>query len=320
MNFTELPNGSYEGYVLVKSVEKKTAKTGKDYLDFVLSDKTGEIVAKMWNNVPADMPFKENSIIKVRGKLGEYNNAPQFTVDMARNIDERDDVDINDFVASSEYTGEYMFDTLRGIVEKFKDEDLKKITLAIMDEYREDLLVWPAAFRLHHAIRGGLLYHTLSIVKISEYIAALYPTVDRELLISGAILHDVAKIFELTLNDAGLVEKYSLEGRLIGHLVKGAMLVEKFGTELNIDRMTVILLEHMLISHHGEPEFGAAIRPLFLEAEILSSLDSLDAKIYEIITATQDIEVGEFSARRWALDNRHLLNHGRKPIEPIANL
>ena len=84
--------------------------------------------------------------------------------------------------------------------------------------------------------------------------------------------------------------------------------------------MTVILLEHMLISHHGEPEFGAAIRPLFLEAEILSSLDSLDAKIYEIITATQDIEVGEFSARQWALDNRHLLNHGRKPIEPIANL
>ena len=162
--------------------------------------------------------------------------------------------------------------------------------------------------------------HTLSIVKMCECVASIYPTVDRELLISGAILHDVCKTDEFNLSATGLVESYTAEGTLVGHLVMGAIAVDRIAREKNVDRDTAMLLEHMLISHHGEPEFGAATRPLFLEAEILSELDSLDANIYEIENCLADVPPREFSNRQWALHDRKFYNHGRKAPETKVNL
>ena len=319
MDFKPIDNvGTVEGYALVKSVEVKVAKTGAKYLDMVLSDKSGEINAKLWNYQPEYHKFESNTIVKVRGSISTFNNAPQMKIDRIRNTTEADAISIDDYVPSSEISGEDMYDILADIVEGFQDENLRKLTSAILTDYKDQLLYWPAAFRLHHAMRAGLLYHTLSIVRMAEVVAKQYPTVDRELLLAGAILHDIAKTDEFELNGVGLVERYTADGKLVGHLVRGAMIIEKYGNELEIDRDTLMLLEHMLISHHGEPEFGAAVRPLFLEAEILSELDSLDAKIYEFEKATQDIKPGEFSARQWALDDRNLYNHGRKVIEPVA--
>ena len=190
----------------------------------------------------------------------------------------------------------------------------------MLDEYGDAMTDCPAAFKLHHAIRGGLLMHTLSIVKMCECVASIYPTVDKELLISGAILHDICKTQEFVLSDSGLVEGYSPRGQLIGHLVMGAMEIERVARENNISKETATLLEHMLISHHGEPEFGAATRPLFLEAEILSELDSLDANIYEIENCLADVAPNEFSSRQWALHDRKFYNHGRKTPETKVNL
>lgn len=321
MNFTRIDNiGTLEGYAIIKTLEKKVSKNGTEYLDMTLLDKSGEINAKLWNYAPAGHKFEVNTIVKVRGTEGVFNNAPQFKIDRMRNIDETDNINLDEFVPSSDIAGEVMYNILFGIVEKFEDEELRALTSALMEEYREKLLFWPAAFRLHHAMRGGLLYHTLSIVRLAQTVSALYPTVDRDLLFAGAILHDIAKTEEFRLNKMGLVEKYTVEGKLVGHLVMGAMIVDRKGRELGISQDTLTLLEHMLISHHGEPEFGAATRPLFLEAEILSQLDGLDAKIYEFEKATQDIDAGEFSTRQWALDDRNLFNHGRKTIDTTANL
>ncbi|MDE7123945.1 MAG: HD domain-containing protein, partial [Eubacterium sp.] len=167
---------------------------------------------------------------------------------------------------------------------------------------------------------GGLMLHTISIVRMAEEICKIYPNINKELLLAGAILHDTAKTWEFQLSKTGLVKSYSTEGELIGHLVKGAMYVEEAAKKLGIENKKVVLLQHMILSHHGVPEFGSPVRPMFLEAEILSSLDSLDATIYEINNATSKVNTGDFTDRQWALDNRKLYNHGLSPTEHIVNL
>ena len=321
MNLKEIDgNGTVEGFVLVKSCDKKTAKNGSMFLDLRLADKSGEINAKVWDFREGAFLPEANSIVKVRGVISEYNGTPQLRVDRIRAKWDNDNVDMADIIPSADYTGAFMMQSIRDKVDAFRTEPLKKLVNAVLDEYGDRMIDCPAAFRLHHAIRGGLLMHTLSIVKLCECVASIYPAVDRELLISGAILHDVCKTDEFVISQSGLVDGYTAEGTLVGHLVMGAMMVDRIARENDVDRDTAMLLEHMLISHHGEPEFGAATRPLFLEAEILSELDSLDANIYEIESCLADVSPREFSNRQWALHDRKFYNHGRKAPETKVNL
>ena len=124
-------------------------------------------------------------------------------------------------------------------------------------------------------------------------------SINKDLLIAGAMLHDIGKIFEYDVNSVGTANGYTVEGNLIGHLVKGAIIIEKTAEKLGISGEVPMLLQHMMISHHGEPEFGASVRPSFIEAEILSSLDTLDAKIYEMAEAVSSVETGDFSGKLW---------------------
>ena len=283
--------GTCEGYCLVKTVE---------------------IGAKLWD-------FREeihgwiapNMLVKVRGVVTEFNGADQFRTERIRPVSDADGVRIEDFVPSAPYTGETMFDAIRQIAERFENEQLRALVTAILDAHKEQILYWPAAFKLHHAVRGGLLYHTLSLLRLAQNVCAIYPFVDRELLLAGTILHDIAKVEEFDVASTGIASGYTARGTLIGHLVSGAMLIEQTAKEIGTDEELVMLLEHMLLSHHGEPEFGAAVRPMTLEAEILSELDMLDARVYELQSALQGVEPGGFSARQWALDNRKFYNHGR---------
>ena len=155
---------------------------------------------------------------------------------------------------------------------------------------------------------------------MAQGVAKIYPFIDSDLLFAGVILHDIAKTQEFDVAPTGIASGYTVDGNLVGHLVRGAMAVEKCGRELGLSEETLMLVEHMIISHHGEPEFGAAVRPMFLEAEILSELDTLDAKIYEIEQACRGVEPGEFTQRQWALDNRKLYNHNRNSKEFKAEL
>lgn len=322
MNFAEVnKNGTVEGFCLVKSLEvKKTAK-GVPFLDLILTDSSGEIGAKLWDykdEIHGDI--KLNSLIKVRGTISMFNDALQMRVERVRPAIDADNVRIEDYVPSTEYSGEAMYDIIFDEVSRFENGQMKSLVLTVLEQNKERLLYWPAAFKLHHAIRGGLLYHTLSILRLAQGIAAVYPCVEKELLYSGVILHDIAKLSEFEVSDTGIVSGYTVEGTLIGHLVKGAMNIEAIGNELGIDKELMMLIEHMILSHHGEPEFGAAVRPMFLEAELLSQLDLMDARIYEISQAVSEVEAGEFTPRQWALDNRKLYNHGLTDIKPKADL
>ena len=310
-----------DGFWLIKTVDRKTNVKGAPYLDMMLCDKDGEISAKLWDySELVHGTFDAGELIKVRATVTQFNGADQLRIEKIRKVTAADGVNISDFVPTAEYSGEMMLGAIMNAIAAVKDDELKTLTYALVKEREKEILTWPAAFKLHHAIRGGLLYHTLSILKLSEGVCMLYPSVDKDLLTCGIIVHDLCKIDEFDLNPAGLVSAYSVRGELLGHLVMGAMKIEQKAIELGISKEKAMLLEHMVISHHGEPDFGAAVRPMFLEAEILSQLDTLDATIYEITSAVGEVKEGEFTGRMWALDNRKLFNHGRKESKPKAIL
>ena len=312
---------SNDNFWLVKTAEKKVNIKGAAYLDMTLCDKNGEITGKLWDySELAHGTFQAGDLVKIRGSVTQFNGNDQLRIDKIRLVNENDGVNVADFVPTAEYSGEMMYGQIMNIIAAVKDEDLKQLTYALVKENEEKLLFWPAAFKLHHAVRGGLLYHTLSIIKIAEGICSIYPAVDKDLLMCGIIVHDLCKIDEFDISPAGLAAGYSVRGELLGHLVMGAMKIENKAKELGINPEKAMFLEHMVISHHGEPDFGAAVRPMFLEAEILSQLDKLDATIYEITSAVSEVKTGEFTPRQWALDNRKLYNHGRKEVESKANL
>lgn len=319
MNFKTLNNGMCDGFVLIKRCEEKKTKNGASYLDLIIGDKDGEMPAKLWDFSGKEI-FEEEMVVKIRGTVEQYNGKDQFRIAQIRPAAAGDDYNLSELVPSSEVGGQQIFNMLLKRAEAFKDPDFKAITTTILNEKKDLLINCPAAFKLHHAMIGGLMLHTMSIVRMAEEICRIYPNINKDLLLAGAILHDVAKTWEFSLGKTGLVKGYSTEGELIGHLVKGAMYVEEAGKKLNISREKTVLLEHMILSHHGVPEYGSPVRPMFLEAEILSALDTLDAEIYEFNSATAKAEPGKFTERQWSLDNRKLYNHGLSSTEHKVKL
>lgn len=321
MNFKINDKGVAEGFCLVKSCEKRVSAKGGAYLDITLADKTGEINGKIWDyDEEAFGVYEAGDLVKVRGLVSKYNGVDQIKIDRIRKAMEMDGVSPADFVEQAAYDGNVMYDELISVANAFENADLKAIVIEIYKENKDKLLYWPAAFKLHHAIRCGLLMHVLSIVRLCEKVCEIYPSINKDLLIAGAMLHDIGKIYEYDVNSVGTANGYTVEGNLIGHLVKGAIIIEKTAEKLGIGGEVPMLLQHMMISHHGEPDFGAAVRPSFIEAEILSSLDTLDAKIYEMAEAVSSVETGDFSGKLWALDNRKLYNHGMNKVETTAKL
>ncbi|MBR2877004.1 MAG: HD domain-containing protein, partial [Clostridia bacterium] len=313
--------GMVECFALVKNCEKKNAKNGTFYLDILLADKDGEMYSKMWDYREDVTPLPEvNTVVKARGTLQQYNGNDQFIIQRLRPAVAGDNVSVSDFVKSADFSGEEMYGVITSLVASFNDEELKRVVSAILDDHKEELVFFPAAEKLHHAMAGGLLYHTLSIVRLAECVCGIYPSIDKELLVSGAILHDIAKLKEYKVNNTGLVDGHTVEGMLLGHLVMGSEEVGRKCDELGISENTKVLLQHMLISHHGKLEFGAAVRPSFIEAEILSQLDLFDANMYEMAEAIGGVSAGEFTGRLWMLDNRKMFNHGRVAVEPKADL
>ena len=307
MNFTCVNNstGALEGFCLVKSVEQKTNIKGQAFLDLTLMDSGGEVNAKLWDYRPETHGVVSmNDLVKVRGTLSVYNGQDQFRVERLRKATERDGISMEDFVPSAPRPGAEMLAEMRQVVGAFREGPLRQLVLSILDEKEETLLFWPAAFRLHHAVRGGLLWHTLSILRLAQAVAALYPEVNADLLYAGVILHDIDKLTEYDVPATGLAAGYTLKGNLVGHLVGGAVYIAEKAREVDLPEETLLLLQHMLISHHGVPEFGVAKEPMFLEAEILSELDLMDARVNEIAIAMQGVQPGEFSNKIWALDNR----------------
>lgn len=304
---------------ILKKYDIREARNGNKYVDLILADSTGEISGKFFNYEPGvSKVWNTGDFVCIVGQVKRYNGAFQVTVEDVSNPPA--DAKKEDYVKSAEYDPIDMFAKIITIVGTFKDEDLKKLTLSIYEKYQQKLLYYPAAIKMHHAVRSGLLLHTLSIMTLAEKICEVYPQVDRDLLLCGAALHDIGKLSEMDSDDTGVAGEYTIDGNLVGHLVRGAMIVRFMGTSLKTPDEKIRLIEHMLLSHHGKPEFGAAVRPMFLEANLLHELDELDAKVYEFSEITSELEPNTLSARQWALDDVRIYNHGRKEVKPQANI
>lgn len=299
-------NDKIEGYFLIKTVDCKVTNnsTTNKYLDFNFTDSTGEINAKLWEcNSEIEQLFKDNMLVKVRGVVNEYRGKLQLKIEKIRNVTVEDNVNIDDFVLSAPYKSEDMFDIILEFIEKIKNDDIRGITEQIILECSEKMMHYPAAKSNHHAVRGGLLYHTTTMLKAGEKLLEIYKHLNSDLLYAGVILHDIAKIFEMDSSELGIVSQYTTEGQLLGHIVLGINLIDRAGCKLEADKEIIILLQHMILSHHYEPEYGSPKRPMIPEAELLHHLDIIDARMYDMNKALSDVNDGEFSEKIYSLDN-----------------
>ncbi len=292
----------FEGFLLVRSSDQRTGSNGSRYLDINLTDRTGEINCKMWDGTVPPPPA--GTVIKVRGLVQEYNGRQQLRIERLRTVQEGDMVDMARLVPCAPEKPEDMRREIDETIDRFQSEDLKKIVREMLRLAGDDLAWFPAAQRLHHAERSGLLHHTTGMLRTAEHIISAYPFLHGDLLRAGVILHDLSKIAEMKSDELGNVSDYTRDGLLIGHLVRGVAQLAQAAKNVGVEGEIVVLLEHMIISHHGAADFGSPRQPMFPEAEALHWIDTLDARMNEMQGIMERVPEGAFSEKIWSLDRR----------------
>lgn len=300
-------------YFLLSSLALRDKRgTGEQYLALLLSDKTGSFEARMWDEfASAAATCAEGCYVKAQGQISRYNGKFQITLSRMR-LAADSEIDTSDFVPTTKFNIEEMWAELRGYVDEFANSDLRRLVFAFLDdpEIGQAYKAAPAAKVLHHAWLGGLLEHVLTLVRVCRVTAPFYPEVDPDLLITGAILHDIGKVRELSW---GSSFRYTLEGQMIGHIsIAQGMLREKVGGLPGFPERLRVLVEHMILSHHGRHEFGSPKLPMTPEALLLSALDDLEAKMQAVRNEfARDIAAGRSGAEmtEWVRSmERPLLN------------
>ena len=297
-------------FFMVKAIDVKTGSNNKQYLDLLLSDKTGEITGKKWDITDEEIQklsaVKTGSLVKIKAQVTEWNGMKQFRVFRIRGAMEQDGLDTSDYVKAAPEDPREMYDFIMGKAQALGDEDLKKLCVSVLQDNEEKLLYYPAAQKNHHAEFAGLLWHMKRMVMNGEGICRVYTILDPDLVTAGVILHDIEKIREIRSNDMGISDGYSMEGMMLGHIVQGVRELDSRMKDLGFSDEKRIMIEHMILSHHYEPEFGSPRKPMFPEAEILHYLDIIDARMFDMEEALDGTKPGEFSDRIWTLDNRKL--------------
>jgi 3'-5' exoribonuclease len=269
---------------LVSTKEVRQKRTGEPYLSLVLSDRTGEIDCKMWDNVAGIIEtFDRDDFVKVKGLMQLYNNRPQFTIHKLRRMPDQE-VDFRDFFPASLQDPGAMWAELRAIVSVIANQHIRGLLDAFLDDpdIAARYQVAPAAKSIHHAFRSGLLEHVLSLLKLARVVGGHYRdlpghSIDVDLLTAGIVLHDIGKIYELSY-DRGF--GYSAEGQLLGHIaIAIRMIGDKVRALPEFPLELRNLIEHMILSHHGQLEFGSPKVPIFPEALLLHYLDDMDSKM-----------------------------------------
>ena len=266
-------------YFALASLQVREKKQGGQFLALLLADKTGTMEARMWEEFADSLSScVEGCYVKVQGQISKYQGKFQITLQKMRFAAESE-IDAADYQPSTKFDVDEMWAELRGYVSAFTNSDLKRLILAFLDdeEIGAAYRAAPAAKSLHHAWLGGLLEHVLTLVRVCRATVPFYPEVDPDLLVTGAILHDIGKIRELAWKSSF---SYTLEGQMIGHISIGqGMLREKLQGLQPFPEKLRVLVEHMILSHHGKYEFGSPKLPMTPEAILLSALDDLEAKM-----------------------------------------
>lgn len=292
----------FEDFMLIKEVIKGTTSNGKPFLTLILRDATGEIEAKLWDATKEDEAlFITEQIIHVAGEINQFRGKAQLKIMAVRLAQPTDGVQVADFVEKAPVDKKYLTEKLTEAIFEMENPNLQRLVRAFIKKYQEGLLTYPAASKNHHEYVSGLAHHIVSMLQIAKELHHLYPQLNKDLLYAGIILHDLGKLKELS----GVVTTtYTLEGKLLGHI---PMMVEEIGhmaKELKIDDEEVLILQHLVLSHHGKAEWGSPTPPLIREAEILHFIDQIDAKMNMLNRALDKVKPGEFTERIFALGNR----------------
>src|ERR1700723_2462066 len=266
-------------FFAVRSKQLRSRKDGGQYMAVTLGDRTGQIESRMWENFAETAPgFEQGDVVKVRAEVCRYNGRLQLNLEKLRRA-AADEFELADYVPQTRKNVEELWSSLVRSVDNFSDLSLQALVRSFLDDaaiaaaFREA----PAAKSLHHAWMGGLLEHVVSLLEISDLAAHHYPEINRNLLLTGVILHDIGKLEELRW---GTTFDYTLEGQLVGHITLGiAMIEKKLATLPGFPPQLRMLVEHMVLSHHGKLEFGSPKLPMIPEAVLLNYLDDIDAKM-----------------------------------------
>lgn len=298
-------------FFMAKKAQIKTGSNGKDYFDVELCDKTGSVAGKKWDIEPQESNglanIKDGEMLKVRAVVNEWQGTKQLRISRIRKANPvQDGLEMTDFVKAAPEKPEDMYDYIFGIAESLGDEDYRKLCVKILTDNKEKLMYYPAASRNHHAEFAGLLFHMKRMLMTGRKICEVYTDLNVDLVSCGVIVHDMEKLNEIESNEYGMSPGYSMEGTLLGHIVMGAKYIDQIGTEIGMPYEKMIMIEHMVVSHHYEPDYGSPKRPMFPEAEVLHYCDIMDARLFDMFDALTTAEPGGFSEKVWTLDGRRV--------------
>ncbi|WP_340279220.1 3'-5' exoribonuclease YhaM [Staphylococcus coagulans] len=296
------PGDTVDHFFLIRRATQGVTAQGKDYMTLHLQDKSGEIEAKLWTVSKEDIPLLQpERIIHVKGDIINYRGRKQMKVNQFRLATEQDGMRTQDFIDGAPMSPEEIKDAMQEYIFEIENAPLQRVTRYLLNKYEDRYFVYPAASSHHHNFVSGLSYHVLTMLKIARGLCDIYPELNRSLLYSGIILHDMGKVRELS---GPVATSYTLEGNLLGHISIASDDVADAAKELNVDGEEILLLRHLILAHHGKLEYGSPKLPQVKEAEILNYIDNIDARMNMFDKAFKKVNKGQFTERIFGLENR----------------
>lgn len=315
MKIKEIENGKkFEGFLLVKKVEQKETKDSEPFVEIICADNEQDVSCKIWKTKLEDLEEIESSdIIKIIGTGNLFDGKMNLSVKPiekkgkliipVRKAIEKDNINLDDLIKSAKENPEDMMNHIYSLIEKVKDEEIKIFTGKIVKDHEEDLKIVAGGKSVHHDFRHGLLYHIFRILKSAEALLAIY-NLNYDILIPGIILHDIGKIPSSKFSKlTGLVDEYTKEGALNGHIVEGIKILQKY----DLNESKKLLFEHIIASHHYHEQWGSFTQPAFKEAEIIHHLDMIDSRLSIMEDEFEKIEESEKTPKVWSLEKRYLV-------------
>ena len=288
------------GQLLVVACTKGTTDKGLSYLNITFQDKTGSIEAKKWDASDSDLRLlAPGSVVMVDALVNLYKSQPQLKVVGVGKINP-EDVEMSNFARVSPIPLAELKARLDKYLNSFKDKDVEKITKAVINHFYDRYVSFPAAVKVHHEFGSGIIHHSLFMADVADAIAKIYTQVDRDILVAGALLHDIGKTIEY---ENPIAPVQTAEGKLCGHIAIGYAEFKRIVDELDIKSEVPLLLEHMILAHHGSLEFGSPVMPATREALLLSEIDMLDSRQMILDKALDAVNEGEFTPRLWMMDD-----------------
>lgn len=293
--------------LLVKDVKNGTTSKGSPYLSLILQDNTGTIDGKYWD-------VKENEQVLVQaGKILKFNfevllykDKLQLRMNHVEEISE-DEYNLEDFVISSDHSEVERRSLTQSLIDSIQNDVYRKLVIGMLSYVGDKFFTFPAASKIHHGWKGGLSDHSLSMATLADELCKHYPQLDRDLLVSAALIHDVGKTAELS---GPVTTEYTLEGKLEGHISLANAWLSEVSEKLGVqEREETVLMHHMILSHHGKMEYGSPVAPMIIEAEALYLIDNMDARLTSLKMALDAIKPGTWTSRMFQFENRQFYKH-----------